>query len=75
MRVFLGWNDMFDRGRGAEIRFLFHLTLSDRFSGANETVPKMGPQETLCHVIPYFLSWISFESIPRKRRMPRFSRR
>ena len=75
MRVFLGWDGMFDRVRGIEIRFLFHLTLSDRFSGGNEAVPKMGPQEALCHVIPYFLSWISFESIPRRRRMPRFSRR
>lgn len=36
MRVFLGWNDMFDRVRGAKIRFLFHLTLSDRFSGQRD---------------------------------------
>ena len=34
IQVFSGWNDMFDRVRGAKIRFLFHLTLSYRFSGA-----------------------------------------
>ena len=46
MRVFLGWNDMFDRVRGAKIRFLFHLTFSDTRNHLMRIAGKLGQMMT-----------------------------